>query len=317
MIGVLGSGSWATEIVHILQEQSPRKLNWWVRESDKVEELKGTSRLNVSSNIQEVIEASDDIFVVIPSAFICSSLQGVTAQHLAGKNIISAAKGFIADCNLTITSYFAQQYGISDEHLCVVSGPSHAEEVARCQLTYLTVAGSNNGLIERVREMLACDWICTQSSDDRTGVECAAALKNIYAVAAGLCTALDYGDNLLAVLLANALHEMDTFMKAYMHDDRQRDMSRYVYLSDLLATAYSKHSRNRTLGELIGRGYSPNEARLMQKMVAEGYYAVDIVERLCQQFGIVMPIAQSLYRILYKGCGARREMRQLTHSFTN
>ncbi|MBQ0016010.1 MAG: NAD(P)-binding domain-containing protein [Bacteroidales bacterium] len=315
MIGVLGSGSWATQIAHTLSRHNAQPINWWVRETEKVEELQGVPNLNVTNDIAEVVNYSDDIFMVIPSAYVRCSLDPLSANAFAGKNIISATKGFISGDNLTVTSFFNRYYHIDFDRLCVVSGPSHAEEVARGQFTYLTVASRNRRLVGRVRDMLSCEYLRTIYSDDMVGLECAAALKNIYAVASGMCRSLGYGDNLTAVLLANALQEMSIFITAYVRDGRHRDMSNYVYLSDLLATAYSQHSRNRTLGELVGRGYSVKEARLMQKMVAEGYFALHAVESIRSAHDVSMPIAQALYRILYQYADVRKEMQALVQNF--
>lgn len=313
MIGVIGSGSWATEIVHILLEQSGRRIQWWVRDPDKARELQeGNRRLRVSSDIAQVFDACDTLFVVVPSAFLKGVLAPLSPAQFEDKYIVSAVKGFLTDDNLTVTRFLQQTYNVSPDHLCVVSGPSHAEEVARCCLTYLTVASSNVRLAESLRETLACDFLRTVYSSDMQGVECAAALKNLYAIVFGVCYSVGYGDNLVAVLVAAMLKEMARFIAIYTGDSTPRDISDYIYISDLLATCYSQHSRNRTFGELIGRGYSPHEARLMQKMVAEGYYVTRSVEHLRQSFQIEMPVAQTLYRILYEGRGARRELQSLT-----
>lgn len=315
MIAVLGSGTWATEIVHLLMRQSSRRIFWWVRNPEKAVDLgEGRRRLTVSSDIRAVVEPCDDIIVAIPSAFLLDAAAPLTAADIEDKNIISAVKGFIPQERLTVTRVLRERWNIPESRLCVLSGPSHAEEVARGCLTYLTVATANRQLSEHVRDLFDSDVLCTVYSDDRQGVETAAALKNIYAIVAGIVFSLGYGDNLMGVLVAAILREMDRFIAAYSADGRQRDMSNYVYISDLLATCYSQHSRNRTFGELLGRGYSPKEARLMQKMVAEGYYAVDSVDYLCRQLNVEMPIAQALYRIIYQGNSARREFHRLVNN---
>lgn len=315
MIAVLGSGTWATEIVHLLMRQSSRRIFWWVRNPEKAVDLgEGHRRLTVSSDIRAVVEPCDDIIVAIPSAFLLDAAAPLTVADIEDKNIISAVKGFIPQERLTVTRVLRERWNIPESRLCVLSGPSHAEEVARGCLTYLTVATANRQLSEHVRDLFDSDVLCTVYSDDRQGVETAAALKNIYAIVAGIVFSLGYGDNLMGVLVAAILCEMDRFIAAYSADGRQRDMSNYVYISDLLATCYSQHSRNRTFGELLGRGYSPKEARLMQKMVAEGYYAVDSVDYLCRQLNVEMPIAQALYRIIYQGNSARREFHRLVNN---
>lgn len=315
MIAVLGSGSWATEIVHLLMRQSGRRVFWWVRDPNKAADLReGHRRLTVSSDIRAIVSPCDDIVVAVPSAFLLDAAAPLQPADIEDKNIISAIKGFIPKERLTVTRLLRDRYNVPENRLCVLSGPSHAEEVARGCLTYLTVATVDKQLSEHVRDLFDSDVLSTVYSDDMQGVEVAAALKNIYAIAAGIGFSLGYGDNLIGVLVAAILREMESFISAYTDDGRQRDMSNYIYLSDLLATCYSQHSRNRTFGELVGRGYSPKEARLMQKMVAEGYYATESVAHLCRQLEVEMPIAQSLYRILYQGNSARREFHRLVHN---
>lgn len=314
---MLGDGSWALGLTHVLVDQNGLRINWWVREDERIDDFPSTPRLRVHKDIRTVIESSDDIFVVIPSAFLSSSMSCITPEMLEGKNIISAVKGFLPDQNLTVSQFFNQVYGVPEECIAVVSGPSHAEEVVQSMLTYLTVASSNRHLAERVRDMLECDFLRTLYSNDVLGIECAAIMKNVYAVAVGICHSLGYGDNLIAVLIAAALKEMASLFDSFAPVEPRRDLSSYIYLSDMLATCYSKHSRNHTLGELIGRGYSPQQARIMQKMVAEGYYAVKAVYELSQQKGVRAPIVEALYAVLYRGAGANREFNGLVHQFAS
>lgn len=314
---MLGDGSWALGLTHVLVDENGHRINWWVREDERIDDFPATPRLRVNKDITSVIESSDDIFVVIPSAFLSSSLSGITPEMLEGKNIISAVKGFLPDFNLTVSQFFQQQYGVPADHIAIVSGPSHAEEVVQSMLTYLTVASSNRALSERVRDMLECDFLRTHYSSDVIGIECAAIMKNVYSVAVGICHSLGYGDNLIAVLIAAALKEMANILDVCFPVEPRRDLSSYIYLSDLLATCYSKHSRNHTLGELVGRGYSPKQARMMQKMVAEGYYAVKAVHELAQQRQVAMPIVEALYAVLYQGAGANREFNGLVNQFSS
>ena len=179
--------------------------------------------------------------------------------------------------------------GIEYEQLCIISGPSHAEEAARQKLTYLTVASTNKEFAEQVRRQINCHYIKTTYSTDMVGIECAAVLKNIYAIAAGLCRGLGYGDNIIAVLISNALQEMTDFMQQispmigygdFNADGRLRQFESFAYLGDLLVTSYSQFSRNRTFGNMLGYGYSIKAAQLEMKMVAEGYYAAKGVKEI-------------------------------------
>mgnify|MGYP002626245500 CR=1 FL=1 len=201
--------------------------------------------------------------------------------------------------------------------ISVVSGPSHAEEVAQSMLTYLTVASTNKTQAERVRNMLDCHFIHTCYNNDVLGLECAAVMKNIYAIALGVSTSLGYGDNLQAVLITSAMKELGALLEVTDSRTPCRNLASFTYLADMLATCYSKHSRNRTFGELLGRGYDPQQIRLMQKMVAEGYYAVKAVFELSHTMKIEMPIVRSLYNVIYKEAGVNREFHHLLNNLIN
>ena len=335
MVGLLGSGSWATAIVKILLEKKDRHINWWVREEEAIPVLMeekhnplylseayiDTERTCISSDIKEVVGMSDEIYLVVPSAFIAKALSELPKEMLQGKRFISAVKGIVLDTNQIITEYLHSELGIEYDNMAIVSGPSHAEEAARQRLTYLTVASSNKEFAEEVQKQLNCHYIRTTYSTDMVGIECAAVLKNIYAVAVGICRGLGYGDNLIAVLISNALQEMTDFMqylaptRGYSNpesgDGRLRRFESFAYLGDLLVTCYSQFSRNRTFGNMLGSGYSIKAAQLEMKMVAEGYYAVKGVEAIRTQAAIEMPIVQSVYAILYERKSAAKQMKNL------
>ena len=304
MIAVLGSGTWATEIVHLLMRQSSRRIFWWVRNPEKAVDLgEGRRRLTVSSDIRSVVEPCDDIIVAIPSAFLLDAAAPLTAADIEDKNIISVVKGFIPQERLTVTRVLRERWNIPESRLCVLSGPSHAEEVARGCLTYLTVATANRQLSEHVRDLFDSDVLCTVYSDDMQGVETAAALKNIYAIVAGIGFSLGYGDNLMAVMTSNAIAEMRNFL-SIIHPDNKLELMNprqlLPYVGDLLVTCYSQFSRNRTLGTMIGRGYSVKTAQLEMNMIAEGYYAVRSLEKIRTLLNLEMPVAQSVYLVLYE-----------------
>jgi glycerol-3-phosphate dehydrogenase (NAD(P)+) len=338
MIGLLGSGSWATAIVKILLEEQKRTINWWVREEEAIETLQNehhnplylseayidTERTVISSDIRDVVEKSDDIYIVIPSAFIAKALQDIPKELLQQKRIISAVKGIVPEANSIITEYLHNEMGIDYDRMCIVSGPSHAEEAARQRLTYLTVASPNQEFADKVREQIACQYIRTTYSTDMVGIECAAVLKNIYAIAVGICRGLGYGDNIIAVLISNALQEMTDFMQQISPVDsanikttedlnygRLRQFESFAYHGDQLVNCYSQFSRNRTIGNMIGHGYTVNSAQLEMKMVAEGYYAVKGIEHIRNEREISMPIAKAVYDILYDRKSAAKTIKRL------
>jgi len=230
--------------------------------------------------------------------------------NFEGKFIISAIKGIIPISNLTIAEYFNQHYNVSFDNLGVVSGPCHAEEVALERLSYLTVACKDREHSEMFANRLEGRYIKTVISNDIYGIEYAAVLKNIIALATGICHGLGYGDNFLAVLISNGYKEIKRFLdKTYA---TKRKTSNSAYMGDLLVTCYSQFSRNRTFGNMIGKGYSVKSTMLEMNMVAEGYYAVACIKEINKRFGVKMPITDAVYNILYEKISPVMEMRILS-----
>lgn len=312
MIGVLGSGSWATAIVKILIENATEPIRWWIREEPIIEGLKADGhnplylpeiffdikKIKVSTDINEVVAECDDVYVVIPSAFVGGAMKNIAPENLVGKNFISAVKGIEPESNLIVTDYMNQKLGIPEENMAIVSGPSHAEETARKKLTFLTVASSNDQLVDRIRGEIENKFVHTTPSNDMRGIQFSTVLKNIYAVAAGIFRGLGYGDNLTAVLVSNAAQEIEAFIQKLVPMPA-RQLAQYAYLGDLLVTCYSQHSRNRTFGRMLGMGYGVKEAQMEMQMIAEGYYAVACFEKIRKEIGFQMPIEETVYGILY------------------
>ena len=196
------------------------------------------------------------------------------------------------------------------ENIGVITGPCHAEEVALERLSYLTIACGDAGKAKIVAKCLSSNYIKTKISDDIIGTEYAAMLKNIYAVAAGIAHGLGYGDNFTAVFITNAIREMETFLEA-IHES-PRDVNESAYLGDLLVTAYSLFSRNRNLGNLIGKGYTVKSAIQSMNMIAEGYYAADSIYKTSKEKKIKTPIIDAIYKILYEEKNAEKEFQKLT-----
>ncbi len=320
-IGVIGSGSWATAIVKVLLENF-ETVNWWVREQEIIDSLAehqknpkylstikfDPNKLSVSTKINEVVEKSEFVLFCIPAAFLDSSLKGLHPYLLENKKIISAIKGIIPDQNSIVFDFLASKFGIDRENFVVVSGPSHAEEVAEEKLTYLTFASENLTLAQTVSEFFSCHYINTACSDDIYGTEYAPVVKNVIAIASGIAVSLGYGDNFQAVLISNAIQEIDRFMQV-VHPI-ERDIKGSVYLGDLLVTAYSRFSRNRTFGTMIGKGYSVKFAQYEMEMVAEGFYAAKCIYNINNNRAD-MPICNAVYRILYQNAKPKDEMANL------
>ncbi len=298
-------------------------VNWWLRRPETVEYVRehghnpnylrsvelDTDRLNMSSDIVEVVAASDILVVVVPSAFVDRSLAPLAPDAFEGKTIFSAIKGIIPEDQSIPARYFRRRYGMSYDNLGVICGPCHAEEVAMERLSYLTLASMDEGNARMMADMLSTRYLKTTTSKDLFGAEIAAVLKNIYAIAAGISGGLGYGDNFRALMISAALIEMERFLDKI--NPFHRDVKEPPYLGDLLVTAYSKFSRNRTFGYMMGKGYSVNAAQLEMEMVAEGYYATKSVFDINQKLEVDMPIATAVYNIVYGRISAAVEMRIL------
>lgn len=321
-IGVIGGGSWATAIVKMLCE-NVSSVNWWMRNEDSIShietyghnpnyisdaELK-KEKLNISSDINSVVENSDLIVLAVPSAFLKSTLNNLNVS-LKEKIIVSAIKGIVPENNTIVGEFIHNQYDVPYKNIGVLTGPCHAEEVALERLSYLTVACSDVEKAEFFANSISGRYIKTNVSDDIYGTEYSSVLKNVVALASGICHGLGYGDNFQAVLISNAIREIKRFVDK-VHPIN-RDIKESAYLGDLLVTAYSQFSRNRTFGEMIGRGYSVNSAQLQLKMIAEGYYAVKCISEINEKLNVEMPINQAVYNILYNRKSVRKEIANLT-----
>ncbi len=326
-ISVLGSGSWATAIVKIAT-QNHDKVYWWVRETEIVEGVRqygrnplflrscqlDTNKIEITTDIKKVISATDTIVLVIPSAFVEKSLQDLTPSDFENKIIISATKGIIPSTNQIVADYLQTQFKVELDKQAVLSGPSHAEEIAQDGMTYLTLGAHQENLAQELANRFACRFVKTRTSNDVRGIEYSAVLKNIYALVAGICKGAGYGDNFIAVLISNAAQEMQRFLNVIAKSEN-RDTNNFVYLGDLLVTAYSQHSRNRTFGQMIGQGYTVKSAQLEMSMVAEGYYATDCINKTNAIVGVNIPIANFAYKVLYEGASLTQELRILSETF--
>lgn len=323
-VTVLGSGSWATAIVKILLVQKDTHVNWWVREPEIRQSLQefgynklylsnaelAMSQVTVFDDINQAVAASPIVFLVIPSAFCAASLSALAPELVQSRKWVSATKGLIMPEDLSITQYLTQHLGIPQSQIAVVSGPTHAEEVARKKLCYLTVASSNSCLVDEVRQYTTCHFVKTLASCDVLGIEYSTALKNVYALALGIAHGLGLGDNMQAVLVTSAAREMTSCLESLV-PTQERCVLDSVYLGDLLVTCYSQHSRNRLFGSMIGRGYSIKAAQVEMSMVAEGYYAVVGLEHLRQRHGLNLPIVQGTYSILYENVPPQIMLRKM------
>lgn len=320
-VAVIGGGSWATALVKILTENNDY-VGWWMHNEASVLHIKqnhsnpkyltsvelATESIDVSTDINHLVNEATHVIFAVPSAFLKDALKNLTVP-LKDKIVYSAIKGIVPDENLIVGEFFNQYYDVPLENIGVITGPCHAEEVALERLSYLTIASVSEHHAKFMAERLRCRFIRTITSDDIFGTEYAAVLKNIYALAAGIYHGLGYGDNFQAVLVSNAIREMKKFMKA-VHP-LKRDINNSAYLGDLLVTAYSQFSRNRMFGNMIGKGYTVKSAQLEMNMIAEGYYATNLIRLVRKEHEVKMPIASAVYKVLYEGKSPEKTMAKL------
>lgn len=324
-VAMIGGGSWATAIIKMLSDNfSTKEIYWWMRNAEAISHIRKYKHNpnylssvevripehNISDDIAFILNEAEYIVLNVPAAFLKETFKDVTPEQLKGKKIISAIKGIVPDENQIIGEFLHEKYGVPLSDIVVISGPCHAEEVALEKLSYLTIASVNVDLAGFFATLLNTRYIKTNISDDIFGTEYAAVLKNIYAVASGICHGVGYGDNFQAVLISNAIREIKRFVDA-VHPI-SRDIMESAYLGDLLVTAYSQFSRNRTFGKMIGKGYTVKSAQLEMNMVAEGYYAVSCMHYINKKYKVDMPISRAVYAILYEKHSPQIEMRLLT-----
>lgn len=322
----MGGGSWATAIAKILLSTED-SINWYIRRDDRIADFKrlghnpaylssvqfDMKQINFSSDINEIVNESEVLVFVTPSPYFKVHMKKLKVK-LRDKFIVSAIKGIVPEDNLLMSDYFHRFYGVPTENIAVVAGPCHAEEVALERLSYLTVGCPELENAQMIASKLNNSYVKTSVSQDVAGIEFSSVLKNVYAIAAGICNGLKYGDNFQAVLMSNAIQEMNSFL-ATARPMPNRAVNDSVYLGDLLVTGYSNFSRNRVFGTMIGKGYSVKAAQLEMEMIAEGYYGTKCMKEINEHYRVNMPILDAVYNILYEHISPVIEIKLLTDTF--
>ena len=324
-IAVLGGGCWATALASVLLKNC-ETINWYMRRDDRIEEFKrlrhnpayltdiqfDTERIIFSSDINKVVEMSDTLLFAMPSPYFKDHLSKLSVD-ISDRAIVTAIKGIVPGDNMLITDYMSERYGVAPTKTLVISGPCHAEEVALDRPSYLTVGGYDIEIASQFASVLESNNVHAIVSSDVTGIGYAGVLKNVYAIAAGIVHGMKKGDNFLAMLVSNAIREMERFLDGV--DSRPRQICDSVYLGDLLVTAYSRFSRNHNFGAMIGRGYSVKAAKMEMEQVAEGYYGVKCVHEINEEYQMAMPILEGVYDILYRRVSPEYAISTMAKSF--
>lgn len=330
--GIIGSGSWATALAKILTDNG-RQINWWIRSEETIRYMQqrhhnkhyltsvyfDTNLIQLSNDLEAIVAASDVLVLAVPSAFLEDVLSQLSPAALQGKKVINAIKGLVPGSNLMINDFLEADFRLPLEQYYTITGPCHAEEVANEKLSYLTFSGLDEDATQQMADLFTNSYLQTIVNKDVIGVQLAAVLKNIYALGAGIAHGLEYGDNFLSVYITNCFREMQLFLEAYSKDHTEpvteHNYNASAYLGDLLVTCYSLHSRNRTFGNMIGKGYSVKSAQLELNMIAEGYYASKCLIEMNEEVGAYMPVAQAVYSILWQHQNAAEAFLALEKGF--
>lgn len=320
-IAILGGGTWATALAKIVLQQQAH-IDWYMRRPEQIEEFKkvghnpsyltnvsfNLDRITFYSDINKIVADSDTLIIAVPSPFLKGHLEKLTVD-ISNKFIVSAIKGIIPPENLIVTDFLMNAYNVPSDNLAIIGGPCHAEEIALERLTYPTIACTDHQKAKVMAKVFSNRFVNASTSTDVQGIEVAAVLKNVYAIASGICHGLKYGDNFQAVFISNALKEMEKFVAAV--NPVERNICDSAYLGDLLVTGYSSFSRNRTFGSMIGKGYSVKAAQVEMEMIAEGYYGTKCIMEMNETLMVDIPIAKTVYSILYEKQSARHEIKKL------
>ena len=324
-VAIIGGGSWATAIAKMVMVNEER-INWYIRRDDRIEDFKrlrhnpayltgvqfDIDRITFSSDLNYVAKNSDTLIFVTPSPYLKGHLKKLKTS-LKNKLIVTAVKGIVPDDNVTVSQYFHQTFGVPEDQLACIGGPSHAEEVALDRLCYLTIGCRSSVNGGHIASLLASKSVKTTVSSDIEGIEYSSVLKNVYAICAGICHGLKKGDNFQSVLVSNAIQEMERFLQAIVPANRR--ISNSVYMGDLLVTMYSNFSRNRVFGTMIGNGYSVKTAPLEMETIAEGYFGTKCMKEINRRYHVNMPILDAVYNILYEQISTSVEIKILSDSF--
>jgi glycerol-3-phosphate dehydrogenase (NAD(P)+) len=321
-ICIVGAGSWATALCKIFSDAGIEVCWWFHREEDALQfretghnprylsdvDFSGR-KIMAESQLEKAIKTSDMVLIAVPSAYVAQVLKGLSPEIFQDKMLITSVKGILPEQLMLVTDFLVTAFRVEKDQLAVIGGPCHAEEVALEKQSYLTVASSNPEFAGLLKERMQSRYISVRVSSDPEGVEWAAVLKNVYAIACGVCHGQGFGDNFQAVLVSNAMQEMQLFLETHLPGHRNTLES--AYLGDLLVTAYSTFSRNRTFGNMVGRGYSIRAAQVELGMVAEGFYAIKALHKMRKKLQLHLPIAEAMYSVMYENAPVKSSIAAL------
>ncbi|MDC0547271.1 NAD(P)-dependent glycerol-3-phosphate dehydrogenase [Gammaproteobacteria bacterium] len=309
-IAVLGGGSFGTVLANIAASNG-NNVSLWVRDSEQAlrinseganstyhPELKLSSNIAASENLEEVLKDSDIILIATPSIIFENIVQRIVPLIEGGAHIISCTKGIKLDPFRSMSDIISMNVDLNINSVGVLSGPNLAREIAENKVAGTVIASTSNVLINCVKDVLSSDSFKVYSSNDIQGVELAGALKNIYAIICGMADAMSVGENAVGLILTRSMAEMSRF--AVAKGANPITFLGLAGMGDLVATCTSNLSRNFQLGTHLGGGLSLKEAKDRVGQVAEGVRTLEVIKEESSNLNIKMPLVDSLHDIIYK-----------------
>ena len=320
-LAILGAGSWGTALAVLLAERAPRL---WDHRADRAAEL-AASRINprylpgvrlpdsvdVTGDLHHAIDGASTLLLAVPSHALRDTAQGLRAVAAFDRAaiVVNMSKGLEPESGKRMSVVLGEELPQAAGHIASLVGPSHAEEVARGMPTTVVVSGTDENVLREVQELCSTETFRVYTNTDLVGVELAVSLKNVIAIAAGICDGLGFGDNTKGALLTRGLAEMARLGAAL--GARAETFAGLAGLGDLVTTAISRHSRNRNLGDAIGRGLGLQAALTEIAMVAEGVRTARAVVDLARRHHVEMPISEQVHHVLFEAKEPRQAIRDL------
>ena len=315
-ISVLGAGSWGTTLACLLANNGHKVYLWEINKQaaeklDKERIIPFIGGANIPDSIVissdlNIINETEAVLFVVPSHFLRSTVMSIKKLNidLDKKLIISATKGIENETLLRVSQIIEEIYPETKDKIVALSGPSHAEEVSKQIPTVVTSASKSKDLAVRARDLFMNDYFRVYTQDDIVGVELGASLKNVFAVAGGIIDGLKFGDNTKAAIISRGLKELISLGVAL--GGKEKTFYGLSGVGDLMVTCFSKHSRNRNLGEMLAKGKTLEQAEKELKMVAEGVKTCISAYQLGKKLNIELPIINQVYEVLFNNKNAKQ-----------
>ncbi|GAB4242032.1 MAG: NAD(P)H-dependent glycerol-3-phosphate dehydrogenase [Thermoleophilia bacterium] len=318
---VVGAGSWGTVFAVHLATQGARTV-LLARRREQAEEMAHTLRnpdyvtflelpasLGFSTMDEGDLSQTDLVVLAVPSRAFAETVRALSPRLRDGVGLLSLTKGIDPNTLDRLSQVLERETAALQPRVAVLSGPNHAEEVALNQPTATVIASHDDAFAADLQDLLSSDYFRPYRSKDVVGVELAAAVKNVIALATGMADGLGYGDNVRAALITRGLAEMARLGEAF--GASPMTFAGLAGMGDLIATCTSRHSRNRRAGELIAQGYSPEDVEKELGMVAEGLTAAPAVLELARRKGVEMPITENVVAVIFEGKDLSASVRDL------